>query len=143
MPRFIGGFGIVPGFVTSTESTSDAVLQQQITALEHTPETTYQHIRQDILQVGLAPLAPFLSRLRKCLGRDVVHIQVLTLSSRPHDFVSVDSAVQFIASHDGSIPMQQFVRYEIVVRYSSGDEVRGHFQTKALAIRFLEKFNGR
>ncbi len=34
----------------------------------------------------------------------------------------------------------QFVRYEILVQYSTGDEVRGNFQTKDRAITFLQEF---
>ena len=129
--------------VASTEQTSESVLQQKVEELEHTTETTRQQIRQEILQVGHATLAPLFSRLQTCLSRDVVQIQILTLSGMSYDFVSVDNAVRFIASYDESTPAQQFVRYEIFVRYSSGDEVRGNFQTKDRAIRFLEKFNGR
>ena len=126
--------------IASTEQTSESVLQRKVEELEHTTETTRQQIRQTILQVSRATLTPFFSRLQTCLGRDVVQIQIFTLSGLSHDFVSVDNAVQFIVSYDESTPAQQFVRYEIVVRHSSGDEVRGSYQTKERAIQFLEKF---
>ena len=129
--------------IASTEQTSESVLQQKVEELEHTTETTRRQIRREILRVGHAALASFFSRLQTCLSRDVVQIQIFTLSGISYDFFSVENAVRFIATHDESTPAQQFVRYEIVVRYSSGDEVRGNFQTKDRAIRFLEKFNGR
>ena len=128
--------------VSSTENTSDAILQQKVAAFERSTETTRQRIRRDILQVDGATTAPFFSRLHTCLSRAVVQIQIFTLSGISHDFVSVEEAAQFVASYDESTPVQQFVRYEIVVRYSSGDEVRGSFQTKNRAVRFLERLHG-
>ena len=127
--------------VTSDEGMRELLLQRKVEAFERTTDKERQQIRQAILQVGHATLASLFARLQTCLERDVVQISVLTLSGMFYDFVSVDRAVQFIASHDETEPARQFVRYEIVVRYSTGDEVRGHFQTKDRAIQFLEKLS--
>ena len=46
-------------------------------------------------------------------------------------------AIAFIASFDESKPNAPFARYEVGVRFSNGDEVRGQFREKTTAIVFL------
>lgn len=46
-------------------------------------------------------------------------------------------AIAFIESFDESRPDIPFTRYEVGVRYSNGDEIRGQFSDKATAIAFL------
>ena len=127
--------------VAFDEGMTDFLVQRKVEAFERTTEMTRQQIRQTILQVGRTTFDPFFATLRTCLGRDVVQIRILTLSGMSYDFASVNKAVQFIASHDETEPAMQFVRYEVVVQYSTGDEVRGNFQTKVRAITFLQKFH--
>ena len=46
-------------------------------------------------------------------------------------------AIAFIESFDESKPNAPFTRYEVGVRYSNGDEIRGQFKDKTTAIVFL------
>lgn len=46
-------------------------------------------------------------------------------------------AIAFIESFDESKPDTSFTRYEVGVRYSDGDEIRGQFKDKTTAIAFL------
>ena len=46
-------------------------------------------------------------------------------------------AIAFIESFDESKPDAPFTRYEVGVRCSNGDEIRGQFKDKATAIGFL------
>lgn len=51
--------------------------------------------------------------------------------------VDVDEVVAFIEASDESKSGGPFARYEVGVRYSNGDEVRGQFTDKATAVAFL------
>src|SRR5204863_7727829 len=46
-------------------------------------------------------------------------------------------AIAFIESFDGSKTSVPFTHYEVGVRYSNGDEIRGLFKDKATAVAFL------
>ena len=46
-------------------------------------------------------------------------------------------AIAFIQSVDESNPYEPFTRYEVGVRYSNGDEIRGQFKNKTTAVAFL------
>jgi hypothetical protein len=44
---------------------------------------------------------------------------------------------RFIMNYEESSPPGIFVRYEVHVRYTNSDEIRGTFESKTEAIRFL------
>ena len=52
---------------------------------------------------------------------------------------NVAEAIAFIESFDESKPNSLFTRYEVGVRYSNGDEIRGQFKDKNAAITFLRE----
>ena len=81
----------------------------------------------------------FFGILRRCLSRSVKHVFVLTLSGHAIKFEHIEDAIRFVGGHDQSQPMAEFVRYELNVRYSNDDEVRGVFKEKESAIEFLRK----
>lgn len=56
----------------------------------------------------------------------------------PHSLPKTPAeAIAFIEAFDESKPCEPFTRYEVGVRYSNGDEIRGQFNDKASAIVFL------
>ena len=59
---------------------------------------------------------------------------------RTSQFRFVEDAVGFVSEYEQSIPTSDFVRYELNIRYSNGDEVRGTFREKLGAIEFLRSF---
>ncbi len=67
---------------------------------------------------------------------------VLPLSGTQHRFLAVQGAVRYISNHDTSVSSSKFVRYELTVRYSNGDNVCGTFHDKGDAIKFLNSCVG-
>ena len=64
-------------------------------------------------------------------------VYVLPLRGWPRTLGDPAGAIAFIDSYDESKPHTPFTRYEVGVRYSNGDEIRGQFEDKATAITFL------
>ncbi len=54
-----------------------------------------------------------------------------------HALKTVAETVAVIECFDESKPREPFTRYEVGVRYSNGDEIRGQFKDKATALAFL------
>ncbi len=84
-----------------------------------------------------AELARFTTALRTSLTRRITTVYVLPLHGAPRTLGHVAEAIAFIESFDESTPGKPFARYEIDVRYSNGDEIRGQFKDKETAITFL------
>lgn len=64
-------------------------------------------------------------------------VYVFPLRGRPRTLGDYVEAIAFVESFDESKPAQPLTRYEVGVRYSNGDEIRGQFKDKATAIAFL------
>lgn len=79
----------------------------------------------------------FVSALRIALTRKIESVYVLPLHGAACKLGDVAEAIAFIESYDECKPVASLIRYEVGVRYSNGDEVRGQFKYKITAIAFL------
>ena len=129
--------------VSSEEDTSEAELLRKANAFSHSSAALRKRISRNIRKFGSEQFDPFFDSLRKSIRRRIEHVIVLTLSGPRHGFDSIVKAIRFVSDHDESTPAKGFVRYELSIRYSNGDEVRGDFREKEDAIRFLRSFDGR
>ena len=123
--------------VSSDEDSSDAELGRKVRAFNKLSATRRARIADEIRRLHADQFDCFLNDLRHSLGRFVQHIFVLTLSGTSHRFDCIDDAIRFVAAHDQAEPAVDFVRYELNVRYSNGDEIRASFATREDAVRFL------
>ena len=126
--------------VSSEEDTSEAELQRKADAFDRLTGSRRKRIAEEIRRLHSIQFNPFFDALRLCLGRRVEHVFVLTLSGDSCRFRSIEDAVRFVSEHDPSAPVSGFVRYEMNIRYSNGDEVRGAFREKDRAVAFLRSF---
>ena len=125
--------------VSYSEDTSEEELQRRVDAYDRTSSSTREQLAETIRETHTEQLKPFLGILGRCIRRSVAHIFLLTLSGDSRQFASVADAVHFIVEHDQEAPVASFMRYELLVRYSNSDEVRGVFQERDSAIEFLRR----
>ena len=123
--------------VSSDEDTSEAVLQRKVDAFDRLTRTQRERIASQIRRLHADQFVPFFQTLRLSLARLVENVFVLTLSGASHSFTSIEDAVRFVSEHDQSASVSDFVRYELNIRYSNGDEVRAAYQDRERAIEFL------
>lgn len=126
--------------VSSDEDTSEAELQCKIDAFEQLTTIRRERIARGIRELHADQFSLFFKDLRRCLGRFVQHVFVLTLSGNSHKFDFIKDAIRFITEHDQAEPASDFVRYELNIRYSDGDEIRADCSRRAKAVAFLRLF---
>ena len=124
------------------EDTSTRDLERKVETLQGLSKLQCTRINNQILNLNAEQFDPFFNSLRASLSRRIVFISILSLSGTQFEFNSVSDAVKFISSHDRSQSVKRFVRYELTVRYSNEDVIRGCFQEKSQAIEFLQKLTG-
>ena len=123
--------------VSSGEDTSEEELQRKVDAFDRLTSIQRERIAEEIRRLHADQFTPFFETLRLCLHRHIECIFVLTLSGTSHRFDSTEDAVRFVSEYDQSVSASGFVRYELNIRYSNEDEVRGTFKEKKEAIEFL------
>lgn len=127
--------------VSSRESTTEAQLQTRVNEISGITSEKKRQFRRELYTLCEDEFSAFFANLRNSFSRYIQRISVLTLSGESFGFDCIENAVSFVRQHDKSISMSTFVRYELQVRYSNGDTVRGDFRDRLDAIRFLESFD--
>ena len=127
--------------VSFKEGSSIEELQGKVDAFEQLNLGQRIRIAEQIRQLHSEQFECFLDSLRSSLGRYIESVLVLPLTGTAQRFDKINDAVRFISQHKLSTPSSEFVRYEILVRYSNGDQIQGSFQEKAGAIEFLKSYS--
>jgi len=135
----IDAFGAVQIDAAFDEGTPDSVLLRKVRQFEKLSAKQKSKIDSHLRSIHNAELKRFVSSLRVALKRQIEYVHVLALHGMPRTCVRITDAIAFIESFDESQPGIEFTRYEVCVRYSNADEVRGQFQDKAAAIAFLQR----
>jgi len=119
------------------ERTDDADIQAKINAYGELNEAGREKITSALRALHPDEIAEFCRGLEASLTRTISRVFVLALHGLACETQSIDEAISFIEKYDEVAAVKKFVRYEVNVRYSNGDEIRGAFEMKTDAIKFL------
>lgn len=119
------------------EDTPDAHLKRKVAQYGKLKTADRNRIAAFLRKRHDADLIMFSAALRTTLTRSITSIFVLPLHGLPRTLSNVGEAITFIEAFDETKPCEPFTRYEVGIRYSNGDEVRGEFKDKLTAIDFL------
>lgn len=119
------------------ENTPDLHLARKVKQCKKLTARLRERIAAFLRNHHRADLEAFSSALVLSLTRTVKSVYVLPLHGSPRTLGDVAEAIAFIEKFEESKPATPFVRYEVSVRYSNGDEIRGQFTIKTTAIAFL------
>ena len=122
------------------EDTSDDEMLRKVEMFEQLSEGERQRIAGNLRRAVNVESDEFAARLREALTRRVEFVYVLPLAGAMTQFSSIEEAKRYISEYQQSSLVDSFVRYEVNVRYTNGDDIRGAFQDKNGAISFLESF---
>lgn len=120
------------------EDSTDAEVQRKVDAWDKLPADATARVGSAMRRIESAAFATFVAELEKCLTRAIAAVFVLALHGQPKELANVASAIAFIEGFDEAKSSGPFVRYEVNIRYTNKDEIRGTFESKADAIRFLK-----
>ena len=123
--------------ISSEENSPETELQSKVAAFDQLSENSKRKIAREIRQLHSGQFDSFFQDLRSCLSRRVEYVFVLALSGEAYRFESIEDAVDYVVKFDQAEPALNFVRYELNIRYSNGDEIRGVFEERGRAIQFL------
>jgi hypothetical protein len=120
------------------EDSPDAEVQAKVDACQELTRGDWDKVIRTLRRVHRKDFDQFLHELEISLTRSVKSVFVLALHGRSCDVTTIEEAIHFIEHYDESGGPTRFVRYEVNVRYTNGDEIRGTFESKTAAIRFLD-----
>lgn len=119
------------------EDSDDADVQRKVDAWNSLAEKERARVGAALRKIHATDFAVFVAELERCLTRAIAWVSVLALHGQARELANIDSAIQCIERFDESKPGGPFARYEVTVRYTNADEIRGMFISKQEAIKFL------
>lgn len=119
------------------EDTPDDEIQAKVDAYDSLSAGDREKIGAQLRKRHKKELDEFIRELEMCLTRSIERVFILTLHGKKCEADNLDDAIRFIEGYDEACEVDGFVRYEVNVRYNNGDEIRGTFETKADAVKFL------
>lgn len=121
-----------------TEETPDEEFASCVSALDSLTAAQRQTLKDSILRAGEKQFEPFFSVLQRKLDRHLVRMTVLPLFGSAATFVRIGEAVAFLNAFDLASDKGEFQRFEIVLSFSNGDEIRASVSDVVEARRFIE-----
>jgi hypothetical protein len=120
------------------EDTPDAALLREVKKYGRLTSTQRNQIETSLLLRNRGDLEAFISTLQASLSRKIEFVYILTLHGSRQTVGNLAEAIAYIESFDETKQAARFIRYDVGVRYSNGDDVRGQFNDKSSAISFLQ-----
>ena len=120
------------------EDTPGTALQAKVEAYEALSEQRKQKICSKLAMIHRKDIQVFIASLEASLSRRIARVIVLPLNGSAHEVRSSKEAISFIESYDTSSSQNQFVRFELRIYYSNGDEISASFRSKQRAYEFLK-----
>lgn len=133
--KAFAGVGIDASF---DEKSSDTVVKKKVDACRRLSKEERMSVATALRRLHRRNVSQFILKLEASLTRAIQSIFVLALHGGSCRVDVPAKAIVFIEGYDESVCVSGFVRYEINIRYTNGDEIRGSFKTKGDAINFLQ-----
>jgi hypothetical protein len=122
------------------EDTPDAEFTRKLRAWEAMSPRKRKRVAATLVKSNSGHVQQFMDALRRSITRQIELVRVMPLHGAAFEWHLIQEAIAFIEGYnenDGSKPV---VRYEIEIRYNSGDRINGQFADKEGAIQFLRAY---
>ena len=136
----LAAFSVVGIDASYDEDTADATFQEKIDAYEQLDVSGRAKIEEALIISHRPELDDFIAALEVVLLRTIARVTIATLHGEHHVATSLGAALVYVSDYVEVPIAYPFVRYEIVIYYTNGNEVRGHFGDKLSTLNFLQLF---
>ncbi len=128
-------FGINAGF---DETTSEKDFKRKINGWQQLANK--EAVAKELLKLNKKEVDVFFESLTKSVLRYIDSIFILPLHGQESSLQTVTEAILFLKEYSENKPNQSLFKYEIIIRYNTGDKIEASFKDKKDAIKFLETY---
>lgn len=129
-------FGINAAF---DEQTAEADFRKKIESWNKLPNK--EDVAKELLKLNKKGVAEFLSSLSDSVSRFIESIIILPLHGQENVSNSAIEAIDFLKKYSEDNPKLPLSKYEIIIKYNTGDRIEASFKDKKDTIKFLETYS--
>lgn len=133
--KAFGKFGID---AASNESTSEKDFRKKIESWNKLQDKT--DVAKELLKLNKKNVVDFLGSLSKSVSRFIERVIILPLHGQESTSNTVTEAIDFLKKYSEDKPKLPLVKYEIIIKYNTGDRIEASFKDKGDTIKFLESY---
>ncbi len=133
--KAFGKFGIN---AASDEGTSEKDFKKKIESWNKLQNKT--DVAKELLKLNKKNVDEFLDSLSKSVSRFIERVVILPLHGQESSASTVTEAIDFLKKYSEDRPKLQLVKYEIIIKYNTGDRIDASFKDKSDTIKFLESY---
>ncbi|MFO7656250.1 MAG: hypothetical protein R6W78_04220 [Bacteroidales bacterium] len=97
-------------------------------------------VAKQLLTLNKKEVKQFLNSLVESISRFIERIIILPLHGQESNAVNISEAINFIRQYSEDKPKLLLIKYEIIIKYNTGDRIEASFNDKKNAIKFLESY---
>ena len=136
----VSAFATVGIDASTEEDTPDEEVQAKIGQWENLSSADKESVARSLIENDESQINAFLVGLKLAISREIEAILVLPLHGHELYATSISEALALLQDHDESSLQTQFVRYEIQIRFTNGNQIIGKFNDRMSAIAFWEQY---
>lgn len=122
------------------EDTPEKEFRRKLSRWKATSKKARRNVSLQLVEGHREEIDEFLSALDNVVKRCIERIIVIPLHGQETECSSVGEAIAFLSSYTSSRVEEAVYRYEILIRYNSGDRITAEFTEKTAAVDFLKKY---
>lgn len=122
------------------EETSDAFWQEQCDAFLAKSNPDREVLASDLRTTMREDLEAFVAELEQRIIRKIDYVIVIPLHGNQLHFSDLDSAISAVEAYPTSPTTVEFIRFEIRMSYTNGDQIQASFGAADDAVAFLRTF---
>lgn len=136
----LGAFQTVGMEASFDENTPEKEFRRKLSCWKTNDQKARRNVAIQLVRGHHKDIDEFLSALDDVVKRRIERIIVTPLHGRETECSSVGEAISFLSSYESSHVQGPVYRYEIHIRYNSGDRITAEFTEKAAALEFLKRY---
>jgi hypothetical protein len=121
------------------EGTSAEDFSKCIRIIEQLSLDAKNQLKRSILELNRQAFDDFLAELKARLERLIERVTITPLFGTSNQFIDLGEAEIFLKDFNKMEAVGSFQKYEIGIKYSNGDDIRGMFSSKEAALDFINR----
>lgn len=128
-------FGIIASF---DEQTAEADFRKKIDNWKKLPDKS--EVANELMKLNRKEVNKFFESLTHSVSRFIECIILLPLHGKETETKSISEAIKLVEQYSESQSKLPLLRYEIIIRYNTGDKIEASFKDKKDCITFLTSY---
>lgn len=99
-----------------------------------------EDVAKELVKLNKKEVDKFLESLKHSVSRFIDRIILLPLHGKGTETKNISDAIKQVEQYSESQSKLPFARYEVIIRYNTGDKIEASFKDKKDCVKFLESY---